>query len=67
MKRFQRTVSGGGYDLVTTVFENGDYEQIARFPDGMITSYCKGNIFTWGWRSLREFMRERKGFHEINE
>lgn len=62
---FQRIEHRGSYDIITTVDINGNYEQFAKWADGTITSHSKMNIFQIGWASLKEFLRERKGFIEV--
>ena len=62
---FQRIERRGNYDVITTVDINGNYEQIAKWADGTITSHSKMNIFQIGWASLKDFLRERKGFIEV--
>ena len=62
---FQRIERRGSYDVITTVDINGNYEQIAKWADGTITSHSKMNIFQIGWASLKDFLRERKGFIEV--
>lgn len=59
---YKRTEHRNSYDVITTVDDNGNYEQYTKWFDGVITSRYKSNIFTMGWRSLKEFLRERKGF-----
>lgn len=62
MKTWVRTELKKGYQNITTVTEDGDYIQVAVWPDGTITSTHKSTLQAMGWRSVREFLRERKGF-----
>ena len=62
---YQRTEQRDGYDIITTVDENGDYIQITKWADGTIYNQYKSNIFAMGWHTLKEFLRERNGFIEI--
>jgi hypothetical protein len=65
VKMYQRTEHRGNYDIITTVDNNGNYEQVAKWLDGTITSHCKMNVLKIGWSSVKEFLRERKGFVAI--
>lgn len=62
---YQRTEHRGGYDIITTVDNNGNCEQVTKWLDGTITSHCKMNVLKIGWSSVKEFLRERKGFVAI--
>ena len=62
---YQRTEHRDGYDIITTVDETGNYEQITKWDDGSIHNQYKSNVFTMGWKSLKEFLSERKGFIEV--
>lgn len=59
---YQRVEHRTGYDVITTVDNNGNWEQVAKWADGTITSHCKMNVLQIGWGSVKEFLRERKGF-----
>ena len=59
---YQRTEHRNGYDVITTVDNNGNYEQVAKWADGLITSRYKMNLLQIGWGSVKEFLSERKGF-----
>lgn len=62
---YRRIENKGEYNHITTVDESGKYVQIVKWNDGMITSYVEGNIFCFGWNSIREFLRARSGFVEV--
>ena len=62
---YQRTEHRNGYDIITTIDENGDYKQHTELKDGRIFHSHNSNIFTMGWHSLKEFLRERKGFVKV--
>ena len=59
---YQRTEHRNGYDVITTVDNNGNWEQVAKWADGSITSHYKMNVLQVGWSSVKEFLSERKGF-----
>jgi hypothetical protein len=62
---YQRIEHRDGYDIITTVDENGDYEQITKWLDGTIHNQYRSNIFTMGWHTLKEFLSERKNFVKV--
>lgn len=62
---YQRTEHRNGYDVITTVDNNGNYEQVTKWSDGTIASRYKMNLLQIGWGSVKEFLRERKGFVAI--
>lgn len=62
---YQRTEPRNGYDVITTVDDTGNYEQVAKWPDGSITSRYKMNLLQIGWGSVKEFLQERRGFVKV--
>lgn len=60
--QYTRTIQGTGWDNITTVDDQGNYEQVNRCPEGTTLSYYKTTLQEMGWNSTREFLRERKGF-----
>ena len=62
---YQRTEHRNDYDVITTVDNNGNWEQVAKWADGSITSHYKMNLLQIGWGSVKEFLSERKGFVAI--
>ena len=62
---YQRTEHRDDYDVITTVDDNGNWEQVTKWLDGTITSRYKMNLLLIGWGSVKEFLRERKGFVAI--
>ena len=66
MKKYRRIENKGEYKHITTVDESGKYVQIVKWNDGIVTSHTEGNVFDFGWKSLREFFRERPGFVEVD-
>lgn len=65
---YQRIEDYGTYQRITTVEEiSGKYEQYTKWADGTkSTIYCS-NIFKMGWKSAREFVRQRWGFKKVSE
>ena len=65
---YQRVIDMGSYQIITTVGEiNGDYKQYTKWADGTITkAVCMNIIDDMGWRSVEEFLRNRKGFKKVN-
>ena len=62
---YQRIEHRDGYDIITTVDDNGNWEQVTKWFDGTITSHCKMNVLQIGWGSVEEFLKERRGFVKI--
>lgn len=67
MKKYIRIENKGSYKNITTVDESGKYIQIVKWNDGIITSHKEDNIFSWGWGTLREFLKHRPGFVEVTK
>ena len=65
MKQYRRIENKGSYKHITTVDETGKYIQIVKWNDGIITSHTEDNIFSMGWGTLREFLKNRHGFNEV--
>jgi hypothetical protein len=59
------TPSGSGYNNVSILSESGFLTTTAVWPDGFTLHIYSGNIFDMGWHSLKEFLRERKGFEPM--
>ena len=59
---YVRIENKGSYQRITTVDDDGNYEQVAKWSDGIITSRYRSNIFKMGWKSVKEFLRERPKF-----
>ena len=66
MAEYMRVEDAGVYQHITTVDESGKYVQIVKWSDGVVTSCFEGNIFSMGWDSLKDFLRNRKGFEIVN-
>lgn len=62
---YQRIEPRNGYDVITTVDDSGNYEQVAKWLDGTITSRYTMNLLQIGWGSVKEFLKERRGFVAI--
>lgn len=62
MKTYRRRESWGGYVRITEVDEAGSWRTWIEWPDGTTADYVEGTLQGMGWSSLREFLRERKGF-----
>lgn len=60
--QYKRIENEGDYKKITTVDDEGNYEQIARWGDGLITSHYKTTLQKMGWNSVEKFLEERKGF-----
>lgn len=60
--KYIRTEQCGNYKRITTVTDACRYEQIAIWPDGLITSSFSDTIQNMGWPSVREFLKARPGF-----
>ena len=65
--QYQRVEDRGAFKRITTVDDNGDYTQYAQWVDGMKTSYTTDNVIRMGWKSVNEFLRERKGFAPVEK
>lgn len=63
--KYQRVENRNGYNVITTVDDTGVYEQIAQWKDGVITSRYKTTLQKMGWKSAREFLREKKKFKRV--
>jgi hypothetical protein len=59
---YKRIEFGGAYKRITTVDDNGDYKQYIQWADGTTTAHRTDNVIAMGWKSVKEFLRERKGF-----
>lgn len=62
---YRRIEDHKDHQHITTVNDAGEYEQIVRWNDGLVTSRSVGNIFKMGWASVKEFLTERKGFTKV--
>ena len=62
---YQRIKQYPAYQIITTVDDNGVYEIVRKWADGVITSYYKSTVFKMGWKSVEEFLSNRKGFVKI--
>lgn len=60
--KYKRTEHRSGYDVITTVDDSGNYESLVKYNDGTARPPVKSTIQAMGWRSVKEFIRERKGF-----
>jgi len=62
---YQRVQQYRAYQIITTVNDDGVYEQVRKWADGVITSHYKSNIFKMGWKSVKEFLKEKRGFVKV--
>ena len=63
MKTYKRVEKRSiGSKLITTVNENGVYEQYTQWEDGTTHGYFKTTLEKMGWLSLQQFLLNKKGF-----
>ena len=64
---YRREITCGIIGRISTVDSNtGDYIT-ETWISGTITSRVKLNIYTMGWNSVDEFLKQRKGFVKVND
>ncbi|MBR3592139.1 MAG: hypothetical protein IKL46_04740 [Clostridia bacterium] len=64
---YKREEHRNGFDVITTVDDEGNYEIITKFKDGTTLRPVKAKLKEMGWSSVQEFLRERKGFVKVGE
>lgn len=62
---YQRIENYKEYQRITTVDTDGNYEQKIKWNDGTITNCYKTTIYKMGWKSVKEFLRNRPKFKKI--
>lgn len=65
MTKYKRVNDFGAYKRITTVDTNGELTQYVEWVDGTKTGYITDNVIRMGWKSVKEFLRNRKGFIPI--
>lgn len=64
---YRRETNVGGVGRITTVdSDTGEYIT-ETWVSGTMTSKVKLNIYEMGWNSIKEFLKQRKGFVKVNE
>ena len=64
---FERIERRAGFKRVTTVTDSGEYCQRVEWDDGMVTGITKNNVLKMGWKSVKEFIKNRPGFMPLAE
>lgn len=63
--KYQRIEQRNGYQHVTIVDTEGNYEQFNKWGDGKITAHFKTTLQKMGWNSTKEFLGERSRFKKV--
>lgn len=65
---YKRVTPGAGFQYISVLdTDTNELTTSAVWPDGSVTSKTKINILEVGWRSVAEFLQERKGFKPMQE
>lgn len=61
MKMYQRIEHYDGYDIIATVSESGEFNQVNVCSNGAVFGEYKNTIFNMGWSSISDFLDRFKG------
>ena len=62
---YERHHHSGSVEYITKVWEDGTHI-VEAWVTGTKTSVAKCNIFEFGWNSLAEFLKKKRGFKRID-